>query len=93
MKTGKTPADPWNGATLEWSIPSPPQEYNFADVPHGARARRRCGRRPGPRAGDVSGAVHAGRVQAAAERHIPMPTPTIWPLIAAMGLGVDLHRA
>ncbi|MDU9004585.1 cbb3-type cytochrome c oxidase subunit I [Sedimentitalea todarodis] len=25
--------DPWNGMTLEWSIPSPPPEYNFAVVP------------------------------------------------------------
>ncbi|MBY8974533.1 cbb3-type cytochrome c oxidase subunit I [Rhodobacteraceae bacterium NNCM2] len=25
--------DPWNGRTLEWSIPSPPPEYNFAVVP------------------------------------------------------------
>ncbi len=26
--------DPWNGRTLEWSIPSPPHEYNFATLPH-----------------------------------------------------------
>ncbi|RLQ96729.1 cytochrome c oxidase subunit I [Falsibacillus albus] len=25
--------DPWNGRTLEWSIPSPPPEYNFARRP------------------------------------------------------------
>ena len=25
--------DPWNGRTLEWSIPSPPPPYNFAQVP------------------------------------------------------------
>ena len=25
--------DPWDGATLEWSIPSPPPLYNFARVP------------------------------------------------------------
>src|SRR5687767_9350062 len=29
----KAPADPWNGATLEWSIPSPPPEWNFQDNP------------------------------------------------------------
>jgi cytochrome o ubiquinol oxidase subunit 1 len=28
-KTG----DPWNGRTLEWSIPSPPPEWNFANLP------------------------------------------------------------
>ena len=26
--------DPWDGRSLEWSIPSPPPEYNFADIPH-----------------------------------------------------------
>jgi cytochrome c oxidase subunit 1 len=25
--------DPWGGPTLEWSIPSPPPEYNFATIP------------------------------------------------------------
>jgi len=25
--------DPWGGGTLEWSIPSPPPEYNFAVIP------------------------------------------------------------
>jgi cytochrome c oxidase subunit I+III len=27
------PRDPWRGPTLEWSIPSPPPEYNFAVIP------------------------------------------------------------
>src|SRR5207249_8314573 len=32
-------ADPWDGATLEWSIPSPPPEHNFDHIPvvHSAR--------------------------------------------------------
>jgi cytochrome c oxidase subunit 1 len=25
--------NPWGGSTLEWSIPSPPPEYNFLEVP------------------------------------------------------------
>ena len=37
------PADPWNGATLEWSIPSPPQECNFAEDAGGARPRPAVG--------------------------------------------------
>ncbi len=28
-----TNGDPWNARTLEWSIPSPPPEYNFAVIP------------------------------------------------------------
>jgi cytochrome c oxidase subunit I len=27
------PADPWDGATLEWAIPSPPPVYNFREIP------------------------------------------------------------
>ena len=30
----KVGADPWDGRTLEWSIPSPPPFYNFAHEPH-----------------------------------------------------------
>lgn len=29
----RTGGDPWNGRTLEWSIPSPPPIYNFAIIP------------------------------------------------------------
>jgi cytochrome c oxidase subunit 1 len=27
------PSDPWDARTLEWSIPSPPPAYNFAEIP------------------------------------------------------------
>ncbi|MBO8171356.1 MAG: cytochrome c oxidase subunit I [Bacillaceae bacterium] len=33
VKGEKAPADPWDGRTLEWSIPSPPPEYNFKQTP------------------------------------------------------------
>ncbi len=29
----KASADPWDGRTLEWSIPSPVPEYNFKEIP------------------------------------------------------------
>jgi cytochrome c oxidase subunit 1 len=29
----EVPADPWEGNTLEWMIPSPPPEFNFAKIP------------------------------------------------------------
>jgi cytochrome c oxidase subunit I len=33
-KSGPVSGDnPWDAATLEWSIPSPPPEYNFAQIP------------------------------------------------------------
>ena len=69
------PADPWNGATLEWSIPSPPQEFNFAEVPvvHGRdplwEAKRQRG---GPAAG--AGAGERGRASTCRTR----PTGRWW---------------
>lgn len=33
-KLKDTTGDPWDGRTLEWSLPSPAPEYNFATVPH-----------------------------------------------------------
>jgi cytochrome c oxidase subunit I len=35
----KAGADPWNAWTLEWTTPSPPPEYNFAEIPV-VRSRR-----------------------------------------------------
>ena len=76
------PADPWKGATLEWLIPSPPQEFNFADVPPvnssmPAWDLRRAGGGQLPEPQRVSGAG------------IHMPRPSYWPVVAALGvLGV-----
>ena len=33
IKGEKAEADPWDGRTLEWSIASPPPEYNFKQIP------------------------------------------------------------
>ncbi len=32
-KPQNAPADPWDARTLEWTIPSPPPEYNFKQTP------------------------------------------------------------
>ena len=77
------PADPWGGATLEWSIPSPPQEFNFPKLPQVASSvplwdaeRAAGGRLPEP--ARVSGAG------------IHMPGPSYWPLMAAIGVFLTL---
>jgi len=73
------PADPWNGATLEWSIPSPPPEWNFDTLPKVSgrdplwdEKRARGGQMPEPRAGTGAG--------------IHMPNPSYWPLVTAFGV-------
>jgi len=117
--------DPWNAPTLEFSIPSPPPEYNFAripritsrsplwditapgltaEVPHTERGDTRMDVNVG---GQHAGHNHAGFVgnapkqaaeagvhiehatgKSAKDLGIPMPNPTIKPLITALGLTV-----
>jgi len=80
--------DPWDARTLEWSIPSPPPAYNFARVPvvearddwwHRKYTEDDEGR---PLARARGGADDAGH----ADEHIHMPSPSYWPLVAALGL-------
>jgi len=75
------PADPWDGATLEWSIPSPPQEFNFPEIPtvqgrDPLWEQKRSQGRPLPEPVQVSG------------EDIHLPNPSVKPLITATGIGV-----
>jgi len=109
--------DPWDARTLEWSIPNPPPEYNFAEVPI-VTARdevwhRKYGEdeqgRPVPRSVpdvpseparlEVSGngereldveeqPEEEVREPTAHDLHIHMPTPSYYPLLAAIGLPI-----
>jgi cytochrome c oxidase subunit 1 len=83
MGPANAPADPWHGATLEWSIPSPPQEFNFpklpvvgSSMPQWDARRAAGGHLPEPAL--VSGA------------DIPMPNPSYWPLVTAIGVNLVL---
>jgi cytochrome c oxidase subunit 1 len=117
--------DPWGAPTLEWSIPSPPPEYNFAriprvtsrlplwdltaprltaEVPHTAAgdkrldvdvARQHAGHgHPNPLGNEPKRPRESGMHieqptgKSAKELGIPMPNPTIKPLICALGLTV-----
>jgi cytochrome c oxidase subunit 1 len=73
------PADPWRGATLEWLIPSPPQEFNFAEVPPVGSSTpawdlRRANGGHLPEPARVSG------------EGIHMPRPSYWPAVTAVGV-------
>jgi heme/copper-type cytochrome/quinol oxidase subunit 1 len=71
------PNDPWGGATLEWSIPSPPPPYNFSVIPtvESRLPRWRTARR-------------AAMVDPPAVPPAPihLPAGSWWPLVAACGL-------
>jgi cytochrome c oxidase subunit I len=84
------PADAWDGRTLEWSIPSPPPEYNFAEIPvvesrddfwHRKYAEDENGMPVRIPQGASNGDSHDGH-------GIHMPSPSYYPLILALGLPI-----
>ena len=87
------PTDAWDGRTLEWTVPSPPPEYNFVEVPqvearddfwHRKYTEDENGklvRLPSGGADDV-----LERQAATPEHHIHMPSPSYFPFLMALGL-------
>jgi cytochrome c oxidase subunit 1 len=85
--------DPWEAGTLEWSIPSPPPDYNFAELPHvTSRYPLWDVTHPEithdrPTAPTTTGVhVEQRTTKTAAELGIPMPNPSIMPLVCAAGV-------
>jgi cytochrome c oxidase subunit 1 len=90
--------DPWDGRTIEWSIPSPPPEYNFVEIPE-IQARDDFWHYKYTEDDDgmlvplpAGGADNAASTRAAAEHaeghHIHMPSPSIYPLVVALALPI-----
>jgi cytochrome c oxidase subunit 1 len=86
--------DPWDARTLEWSIPSPPPPYNFAEIPqvhalddfwHRKYAEDPHGT-PLPVPAGASDHAASGHDDAHGGGHgIHLPSPSYFPLIAASG--------
>ncbi len=91
--------DPWDGGSLEWSIPSPPPVYNFAKIPvvqsrYPAWDLKRAGGQNGP----VATATATVDEAHDDEPHIHMPNPSYWPIVMAAGMvllvsGLIFHQA
>src|SRR5579862_6363891 len=95
------PGDAWGAGTLEWSIPSPPPDYNFAEIPVVTSRyplwdlkspERTSGiAHSAPDEMAITGA-HAVAVheeteyKTAKELGIPMPFPTAKPALASLAL-------
>lgn len=95
--------NPWGAPTLEWSIPSPPPEYNFAQIPE-VTSRYPLWDLKGPKMTDgidhshadakVVTDSHAVPMREETQRHtakelgIPMPLPTAKPLFVALAMVV-----
>jgi cytochrome c oxidase subunit I len=89
--------DPWDARTLEWSIPSPPPEYNFAVVPvvtslddywHRKYTEDDEGRLVKLPAGGADGAEADLTPAGFDPSKIHMPSPSYWPLIFALSLPI-----
>ena len=78
-KSGEiAPADPWDGRTLEWSIPSPAPEYNFKEIPQvKALDDWWVTKQENP---DIE-------IEEPVKHHnIHLPQPSYWPLITSLGI-------
>jgi len=88
--------DPWDGRTLEWTIPSPPPAYNFAEIPtvrardafwHRKYVEDETGR-PVPIVGGGAQETEEDEQAEGGGHGIHMPSPSFFPLIAAIGLPI-----
>ncbi len=94
LRREKPGDDPWDARTLEWSVPSPPPEYNFAGLPAVASRDAFWVQKYGALTahGDVAHGETTGTTAAArlAERvpaePIHMPAPSLYPILMAFGL-------
>jgi cytochrome c oxidase subunit I len=97
MKAPPAPADPWDGRTLEWAIPSPPPAYNFAENPvvharddwwHRKYEEDHEGR-PVP----IPAGAAAEPEEAADFVEPHLPDPSYFPLVAAFGIMILSYGA
>ena len=72
--------DPWDARTLEWSISSPPPEYNFKEIPQVTGIDQFWIDKK------ENGKVVSETFAEVDEHSIHLPQPSYWPFICSMGL-------
>ena len=88
VRTGEVAGDdPWDGRTLEWSIPSPPPEYNFARIPVVHSNEPFWDQKYPELKHDAP--VIAGGASEEAEESIHMPNPSYWPIVVGFGTALS----
>jgi len=76
-------SNPWEAGTLEWTIPSPPPEYNFAVLPN---VTSRYPLWEGDETDMESARLNSQEGKTAEELGIVLPYPTIKPMFVAGGM-------
>jgi len=85
------PADPWDGRTLEWTIPSPPPVYNFLTIPtvHGRDdfwvTKYGDGHGTPPRKATAAAPIDPASIH--------MPLSSYWPILLAAALAFMVSGA
>jgi cytochrome c oxidase subunit 1 len=78
-------SNPWGAGTLEWTIPSPPPEYNFAQLP---QVTSRYPLWEGNEQDAESARINSQEGKTPEDFGIAMPYPTVKPLIVALSMVV-----
>jgi cytochrome c oxidase subunit 1 len=80
-------SNPWGAATLEWTIPSPPPDYNFAELPQVKSRYPLWNMKGGELVHETTWEEEKNnRIPTSQELGIVMPNPSIWPLYTAVGM-------
>jgi cytochrome c oxidase subunit 1 len=93
-KEPKSSLDPWDARTLEWITSNPPKEHNFDRIPTVSHLDEFFHRKyqedhatesmtPIKTAEEI-----LAEEEANADAHIHLPSPSYWPLVLAVGIGV-----
>ena len=86
LKWGKKAgADPWDGRTLEWSLASPPPEYNFALEPEVAAVDDWWHKKYSSEGRKHSAPPYQPEVDPST---MHLPHPSFWPIVLALGITV-----
>ena len=83
----EAPGAPWDGRTLEWSIPSPPPEYNFREIPTVRSLDDWWNTKQGGNFKEIPVAGGSGDE----EHSIHLPQPSYWPFVTALGLFIAAY--
>jgi cytochrome c oxidase subunit 1 len=83
--------DPWDGRTLEWTIPSPTPAYNFAEQPEVHELddfwHRKYGEDAEGRMVKLAPPVTEGSLDLHAD-DVHLPSPSYFPMVASLGLPI-----
>jgi len=80
--------NPWGAATLEWATASPPDHFNFANIPVVASGEPlwNNGVLPGPAFGDARLSPRTSVLDAELEHQIELPHENLWTVVASIAL-------